>query len=138
MQDAASYLLGRHDFSAFRAANCQAKSSEKILYEIDISGSGPFIRFKLTANAFLYHMVRNIVGCLVAIGCQRRTSEWLVNVLHSRNRKLAAPTFSPAGLYLSTINYPSEFKSICQAISENQKFAKYLLPGGPHLIDASE
>ncbi|WP_137937839.1 tRNA pseudouridine(38-40) synthase TruA [Chitinivorax sp. B] len=105
MQMAANILIGEHDFSAFRAAECQAKSPIKHLYQLDIRRQGALIQLDLRANAFLHHMVRNIVGCLIQVGAGRRSSTWLEDVLASRDRKLAAPTFSPDGLYLSGVDY---------------------------------
>ncbi len=98
-------LLGEHDFSAFRAAECQARTPVKVLREVHISRRGEMIRFEFAADAFLQHMVRNIVGSLVYIGCGRQPSEWLDELLQSRDRTRAAPTFSPAGLYLAAVQY---------------------------------
>ncbi|MBB5018800.1 tRNA pseudouridine38-40 synthase [Chitinivorax tropicus] len=105
MQEAARQLIGEHDFSAFRAAECQAKSPVKHLYQLDIHQHGALIQFDLCANAFLHHMVRNIVGCLIQIGAGRQPVAWMGEVLAGRDRKLAAPTFSPDGLYLSGVDY---------------------------------
>ncbi|MDD4928225.1 MAG: tRNA pseudouridine(38-40) synthase TruA [Gallionella sp.] len=105
MREAAQYLLGEHDFSAFRAAECQAKSPVKCLYNIDISQDGEMLVFDLSANAFLHHMVRNLVGCLVYVGKGRYPPQWIEQVMHSRERRLAAPTFAPDGLYLRRIQY---------------------------------
>ena len=99
MQNAAALLIGEHDFSAFRAAECQAASPVKTLRSIEISRRGAYWRFDFDANAFLHHMVRNIMGCLVAVGSGRRTPAWLAEVLASAQRELAAPTFPAAGLY---------------------------------------
>jgi tRNA pseudouridine38-40 synthase len=99
MDAAASLLLGEHDFSAFRAAECQAASPVKHLRAIDIHRRGAYWRFEFDASAFLHHMVRNIMGCLVAVGAGTRRPEWLGQVLASRDRSLAAPTFAPDGLY---------------------------------------
>lgn len=105
MREAAGYLLGEHDFSAFRAAECQAKSPVKFMNKIDISLNGDVIVFDLDANAFLHHMVRNIVGCLVYVGKGKYPPAWIADLLASRTRHLAAPTFSPDGLYLRRIQY---------------------------------
>ena len=99
MEEAAGVLLGEHDFSAFRSAECQAASPVKVLRSLDISRHGAYWRFDFDANAFLHHMVRNILGCLVAVGSGRRSAGWLADVLGSRRRELAAPTFAAAGLY---------------------------------------
>ncbi|PIV91425.1 MAG: tRNA pseudouridine(38-40) synthase TruA, partial [Gallionellales bacterium CG17_big_fil_post_rev_8_21_14_2_50_54_146] len=92
MQQATQYLLGEHDFSAFRAAECQAKSPIKCMNNIDIYREGERLVFDLQANAFLHHMVRNIVGCLVYVGKGKYPPTWLAEVLASRERRLAAPT----------------------------------------------
>jgi tRNA pseudouridine38-40 synthase len=99
MQAAAALLIGEHDFSAFRAAACQAKSPVKSLRRIDIQRRGAYWRFDFDASAFLHHMVRNIMGCLVAVGSGRRPPGWVGEVLSSRRREEAAPTFAPDGLY---------------------------------------
>jgi len=99
MQRAAAHLLGEHDFSAFRAAACQALSPVKTLRQLDISRHGAYWRFDFEASAFLHHMVRNIMGCLVAVGTGSHPPEWMAEVLASRSRQAAAPTFAPDGLY---------------------------------------
>ena len=110
MQDAARYLLGEHDFSAFRAAECQAKSPIKQLSQLDISREGEMLIFDLSANAFLHHMVRNIVGCLVYVGKGKYSPAWMDDVLKSRERRIAAPTFAPDGLYLRRISYDKKWE----------------------------
>lgn len=102
---AAQYLLGEHDFSAFRAAECQAKSPIKTMTRLDIRQQGDTLFFDLTANAFLHHMVRNIVGSLVYVGKGKHAPDWMVHLLAARERKQAAPTFMPDGLYLRHISY---------------------------------
>ena len=110
MRLAAQELVGTHDFSAFRSSECQAKSPVKHLYEISIQTRGNFIHFRFRGNAFLHHMVRNIMGCLIAVGRHRESLEWLIKVRDSRDRALAAPTFMPDGLYLAEVGYPPEFR----------------------------
>lgn len=110
MQAAAQYLLGEHDFSSFRAAECQAKSPVKHLRQLDIRREGDAIVFDLGADAFLHHMVRNIVGCLVYVGKGKHSPEWMREILESRNRKLAAPTFAPDGLYLRRVQYDAKWE----------------------------
>ena len=105
MQTAANLLLGTHDFSAFRAAECQARSPVRTLRELTIARHGSRIVFTLRANAFLHHMVRNIVGSLVFVGSGRRPPEWIGDILGQRRRELAAPTFMPDGLYLARVDY---------------------------------
>jgi tRNA pseudouridine38-40 synthase len=109
MQEAANYLIGEHDFSAFRAAGCQAKTPVKQMYEVDVRRQGDLIVFRLRASAFLHHMVRNIVGSLIFVGCERRPPAWLQEVLQSRDRSLGAPTFMPDGLYLGQIDYDNKW-----------------------------
>jgi tRNA pseudouridine38-40 synthase len=99
MTRAASALIGEHDFSSFRSAECQAVSPVKTLHSIDIARRGAYWRFDFDASAFLHHMVRNIMGCLVAVGSGRRAQHWLSEVLAARDRSVAAPTFGAAGLY---------------------------------------
>jgi len=99
MQTAAVHLLGEHDFSAFRAADCQAKTPIKTLWRADIRQRGNLLVFDFEASAFLHHMVRNLVGTLVYIGKGAQGSDWVADLLTQRDRKLAAPTFSPHGLY---------------------------------------
>jgi tRNA pseudouridine38-40 synthase len=99
MQAAAHKLLGEHDFSSFRAAACQALSPVKTIERIDIHQRGAYWRFEFEANAFLHHMIRNIMGCLIYIGQGRQPVECMDEVLAARSRDAAAPTFSPDGLY---------------------------------------
>ena len=109
MREAAALLLGEHDFSAFRASECQAKSPIKDMQCLDIVQHGAMLEFRLSANAFLHHMVRNIVGALVHIGAGRKAPEWMAALLASRDRTQGAPMFSADGLYLAGVNYPAEF-----------------------------
>lgn len=109
MRKAAKFLIGKHDFSAFRAAQCQAKSPVKHLHQLDILQEGEMLVFDLSADAFLHHMVRNIVGCLVYVGKGKHAPSWLVEVLKSRERTIAAPTFAPDGLYLRHITYEAKW-----------------------------
>ena len=109
MQQAALCLLGEHDFSAFRASQCQAKSPVKHLFQLDIRQQGEMLVFDLSASAFLHHMVRNIVGCLVYVGKGKYPPQWLAEVLASGERSLAAPTFAPDGLYLRRIQYDAKW-----------------------------
>lgn len=99
MQDAAARLIGEHDFSAFRAANCQAKTPVKTMVQAKVSARGNLLVFDFEASAFLHHMVRNLVGTLVYIGKGAQSPEWIDELLLTKDRKLAAPTFSPDGLY---------------------------------------
>lgn len=99
MRAAAAQLIGEHDFSAFRAADCQAKTPVKTLWRAEIRQSGSLLVFDFEASAFLHHMVRNLVGTLVHIGKGAREPAWIGELLLARDRRQAAPTFSPAGLY---------------------------------------
>ncbi len=99
MHEAAAMLIGEHDFSAFRSSQCQALSPVKTLHDIGIAQHGAYWRFDFDGSAFLHHMIRNIMGCLIVIGQGREPPAWMLSVLASRNREVAAPTFSPDGLY---------------------------------------
>jgi tRNA pseudouridine38-40 synthase len=109
MRDAAGFLLGTHDFSSFRAAECQAKSPVKNLAILDIQQQGDTFIFNLTADAFLHHMVRNIIGSLIYVGKGKHSPAWMKEVLNSRQRSFAAPTFAPDGLYLRRIHYDAKW-----------------------------
>lgn len=109
MRAAASLLLGEHDFSAFRAAECQAKSPVKTMHEITIERSSQTLAMTFRANAFLHHMIRNIVGGLVYVGSGRHSVEEFKQIFEARDRTRAAPTFSPHGLYLADIEYDASF-----------------------------
>ena len=110
MRAAAKHLEGEHDFSAFRSSECQAKSPVRALLSWAIEQRGAHLSFEFTANGFLHHMVRNIVGCLVYVGKGKYPPEWLPEVLASCDRRRAAPTFAPDGLYLAAVEYAPEWK----------------------------
>jgi tRNA pseudouridine38-40 synthase len=99
MRQAAAALLGEHDFSAFRSAECQAASPVKTMRHLAIERRGAYWRFSFDADAFLHHMIRNVVACLVAVGSDTKRASWLGEVLASRDRALASATFAPDGLY---------------------------------------
>lgn len=99
MRLAASELIGEHDFTSFRASACQALSPVKHMKRIEITRRGAYWRFDFEASAFLHHMIRNIMGCLIAVGQGSRPASWMRQVLEARNRDAAAPTFAPDGLY---------------------------------------
>ncbi len=99
MRSAAAALIGEHDFTSFRAADCQAASPVKTLRSITVARRGAYWSFDFDGSAFLHHMVRNILGCLVAVGSGRQPPGWLAGVLAARNRDAAAPTFPADGLY---------------------------------------
>jgi tRNA pseudouridine38-40 synthase len=109
MQAAASHLLGEHDFTSFRASACQALSPVKTLQRVDISQRGAYWRFEFEANAFLHHMIRNIMGCLIAVGHHKYPPEWVKDVLLARDRDAAAPTYSPNGLYFLGPRYAAHW-----------------------------
>ncbi|MGA7179965.1 MAG: tRNA pseudouridine(38-40) synthase TruA [Thiobacillaceae bacterium] len=110
MRQAASLLLGMHDFSAFRAAECQARTPEKELRQASIERKEDYLVFDFRADGFLHHMVRNIVGCLVRVGSGGAEPGWINELLTHRDRTQAAPTFMADGLYLTYIRYPSHFE----------------------------
>lgn len=109
MQDAAQRMVGEHDFSSFRSSECQAASPVRSIQYIQISQRAPFLFFRFRANAFLHHMIRNIMGTLVYVGLGRQAPEWVDDLLQKRDRRLAAPTFAPDGLYLADVDYPVAF-----------------------------
>ena len=109
MREAARPLLGRHDFSSFRSSQCQARSPEREVTSLAIDIDGPYLIFTISANAFLHHMVRNIVGALVDVGAGRMQAAAMTDLLAARDRRTAPPTFSPAGLCLAQVRYPQPF-----------------------------
>jgi len=109
MRQAAAHLLGEHDFTSFRASACQALSPVKMLERLDISKRGAYWRFEFEANAFLHHMIRNLMGCLIAVGQHKQPPDWLKAVLLARDRNAAAPTFSPHGLYFLGPRYAAHW-----------------------------
>ena len=116
MTQASQYLIGEHDFSAFRSSACQAKTPHKILYQLHIKQHHPLIVLTFRANAFLHHMVRNMVGALVWIAMGNRSPEWIKELLDSRDRRLAAPTFAPEGLYLTRVEYHAKWKLVQEEV----------------------
>ncbi|HSQ81020.1 MAG TPA: tRNA pseudouridine(38-40) synthase TruA [Casimicrobiaceae bacterium] len=114
MRRAAQRLLGTHDFSSFRAAECQARTPVKTLRRLDVTRvpvarDGALLRFDLSADAFLHHMVRNIVGALVEVGAGKREPAWIDELLAAADRRRGAPTFSAAGLYFTGADYDAGF-----------------------------
>ena len=103
------HLAGEHDFSSFRAAQCQAKSPIKTISRIEVSRHANYWRFDFEGNAFLHHMIRNIMGCLVAVGQGQQPPDWVAAVVAARNRNAAAPTFSPDGLYFLGPRYEARY-----------------------------
>lgn len=109
MARAAAMLVGEHDFSAFRDAQCQAKSPVRQLTQAAVRRQGDLVVFAFRANAFLHHMIRNVVGSLVYVGAGKHPPEWIAELLAARDRRLAAPTFAPDGLYLAGVEYDPAF-----------------------------
>jgi tRNA pseudouridine38-40 synthase len=109
MQEGAVALLGTHDFSAFRAAECQAKSPVRTLTSVSIAAVGEMLRFDFSANAYLHHMIRNIVGALVYVGVAKQPPAWIGELLAGRDRTRAAPTFAPDGLYFTGVDYDAKW-----------------------------
>jgi len=110
MHRAAQVLLGEHDFSAFRASGCQAKSPVRTISHIAVCRQGQVLELQISANAFLHHMVRNIAGSLIKIGAGEAAETWLGEVLAGRDRGRAGVTGLPEGLYLSEVRYDPRFK----------------------------
>lgn len=109
MQQAAVYLQGEHDFSSYRAMQCQAKSPVRTVHQLEVTRSGDFIYIDIEANAFLHHMVRNIAGVLMAIGAGEKPVDWASEVLEHRDRRMGGVTAPPHGLYFMKVSYPEEF-----------------------------
>ena len=110
MSRAAEALLGEHDFSAFRAAGCQARTPVRTLHRLDVRRDGDFVLLEVEANAFLQRMVRNIAGVLIAIGCGREDVGWAARVLAGRDRSRGGVTAPPDGLYLCEVRYPDGYR----------------------------
>jgi tRNA pseudouridine38-40 synthase len=110
MQEGAQHLLGEHDFSAFRGAGCQAKHPVRTIHAFSIQRQRRMLLIEIQANAFLLHMVRNIVGSLLQVACGEQPSDWIRTVLESRDRREGGVTISPRGLYLVSVDYPETFQ----------------------------
>lgn len=109
MRLAASLFLGKHDFTTFRAAECQAKSPIRELRQLEIHQRGDLFIFEFAANAFLHHMIRNLMGALVYVGMGRQEPAWVSYLLAAKDRHVSAPTFAAEGLYLAGVDYPSQY-----------------------------
>jgi tRNA pseudouridine38-40 synthase len=109
MHRAAQCLLGEHDFSSFRAAECQSSTPMRRLLEAEVARQGEIVQFRVRANAFLHHMVRNLVGSLLLVGTGQRTEDWMADLLEARDRTRAGATAPPQGLYFAAVEYPAEF-----------------------------
>lgn len=109
MHQAAQYLIGNHDFSSFRAQGCQSKSPFRVMHFIDVYRQENQVIMDISANAFLHHMVRNIAGVLMVIGAGKQPVDWCLELLSVKDRKLAAITAPPDGLYLGGVFYPQRY-----------------------------
>lgn len=109
MHEAAQVLVGRHDFSSFRAQGCQARHPTRELHALTVRRSGHLIYLDIRANAFLHHMVRNIAGALIAVGTTEQSVDWIGELLQLQDRSHGGITAPPHGLYLSEVAYPDEF-----------------------------
>ncbi|MCW8964158.1 MAG: tRNA pseudouridine(38-40) synthase TruA [Gammaproteobacteria bacterium] len=110
MQEAGKQLLGEHDFSSFRASECQSKTPVKTIQRLEFEQRGDFIILAIKANAFLHHMVRNIMGVMMTIGAGEKDVSWAEEVLLARDRRAGGVTAKPDGLYLTQVNYPEEYQ----------------------------
>lgn len=128
MQEAAQLLLGEHDFSAFRSAECQARSPVRRLQELTVERHGPWLHVRATANAFLHHMVRDLVGLLMHVGAGKAQATWAQEVLESRDRTRGAATAAAEGLYFWHAHYPAAFDLPCA----EPAFPWAIIPAAPH------
>ncbi len=119
MDLAARSLIGEHDFSAYRAAGCQARHPRRRIHELTVTRRGPFVVLEISANAFLQHMVRNIAGVLIAIGSNRHPPAWAGEVLASRDRRCGGATARACGLYLTGVRYPDRFRLPCPGTAQD-------------------
>jgi tRNA pseudouridine38-40 synthase len=110
MAEAAQFFLGEHDFSSFRAIDCQSHSPLRRVDRFTVKRYGNLVVLDITANAFLHHMVRNLAGVLIAIGSARRDVIWAKEVLEAKERGKGAETAPPYGLYLLNVSYPERFQ----------------------------
>lgn len=114
MRQAAQYLKGTHDFSSFRAQECQAKTAERTIERLELVQNQSLLVLDIKANAFLHHMVRNIVGTLLMVGEGKQPASWVQEVLAAKDRRIAAMTTPPTGLHLIGVDYPAEFALPCR------------------------
>ncbi|MBO1894966.1 MULTISPECIES: tRNA pseudouridine(38-40) synthase TruA [unclassified Shewanella] len=110
MHKAAQLFVGEHDFTSFRALHCQSKTPFRNVHQVNVTRQGMYVMVDIQANAFLHHMVRNIVGSLLQIGLGNQPIEWITELFALKNRKLAAPTAKPNGLYLVDVTYPEQYQ----------------------------
>ena len=123
MQQGANFLIGKHNFNAYRAVGCQAKSPVREVYRLQVTRKNEFVFLDIEANAFLHHMVRNIAGVLMDIGAGKREPLWARDILLAQDRKCGGVTASPAGLYLTGVSYESEFE-----LPQNNRSEPFLSP----------
>lgn len=109
MHQAGQWLLGENDFSSFRAAQCQSNTPWRNVHHLQVWRQGRYVIVDIQANAFVHHMVRNIVGSLIEVGAGQQPIEWIKWLLAQKDRKLAAPTAKADGLYLVKVGYPEAF-----------------------------
>jgi len=109
MHEAAQAMLGKQDFSSFRSSKCQASNAIRIMHSINVFRDGDYIFLDICANAFLHHMVRNIVGSLLMIGRGEQSVTWMADLLEVKDRTKAGPTAQAAGLYLVAVEYPEQY-----------------------------
>ncbi len=110
MHQAAQLFVGEHDFTSFRALHCQSKSPVRSVHEVNVTRQGMYICVDIKANAFLHHMVRNVVGTLLEIGLGKQQPEWIIDLLALKDRSKAAPTAKPNGLYMVDVTYPERYE----------------------------
>ncbi|AWD32338.1 tRNA pseudouridine synthase A [Candidatus Kinetoplastibacterium sorsogonicusi] len=116
-------ILGTHNFNNFRSSGCQSKNPIKTIYDFNIYEYGSFIIFNIKGNAFLYHMVRNIIGALLQVASDKKNEDWFINLINDPYNKKPICTFSPYGLYLSSIIYPDKFNLQESRIENNNLFS---------------
>lgn len=122
MAEAGKLLEGTHDFTAFRAAECQANTPVRTMHQITVSRHGDFIMFEFRANAFLHHQIRNMVGALLWVGLGRRPRAWVGELLACKDRSKGAATFVPDGLYLAAVRYDAGFGLPCVPLDPETRF----------------
>jgi tRNA pseudouridine38-40 synthase len=109
MQEATPCLLGENDYTSFRSVECQSRTPMRNVHQLRVTRTGDLIIIDITANAFLHHMVRNIAGALIAVGCGKKPVFWVNEVLQAKDRRLGSETAPPYGLYLVAVSYPKEY-----------------------------
>jgi tRNA pseudouridine38-40 synthase len=110
MQEAGNYLIGEQDFTSFRSSQCGSKTAMRNVTEFTVERQGDFVIIEIEANAFLHHMVRNIVGAMFKIGSKAKPITWMQEALQAKDRRAAAETAPPDGLYLTKVTYPEPYR----------------------------